>query len=84
MFRTIFNKEILENITSSRFLTVLILCLIIIPLGVYVSTRDFQTRQQSYQESVNLYEESHKLPTDLLYRGAKAYRPPSPLSFLSL
>jgi len=84
MFRTIFYKEIRENITSNRFLTVFIICLIIIPLGVYVSTRDFQTRQQSYQESINLYGESHKSPADLLYRGAKAYRPPSGLSFLSL
>jgi len=84
MFRTLFYKEILENLASNRFLMVFVLCLIVIPLGAYVSTRDYHARQQSYQESVNLYNESHKLPTDLLYRGAKAYRPPSPLSFLSL
>jgi ABC-type transport system involved in multi-copper enzyme maturation permease subunit len=84
MFRILFTKEILENFTSRRFFIILALCVILIPLGAYVSTRDYQSRLHSYQESVRLYEESHKWVSDVLYKGAAGFRPPSPLSFLSL
>jgi ABC-type transport system involved in multi-copper enzyme maturation permease subunit len=84
MFRVLFTKEILENFTSRRFFIILALCLILIPLGVYVSTRDYQSRLHSYQESVRLYEEGHKWVSDVLYKGAVGFRPPSALSFLSL
>ena len=84
MFRILFTKEILENFTSRRFFIILALCLILIPLGVYVSTRDYQSRLHSYQESLRLYEDSHKWVSDVLYKGASGFRPPSALSFLSL
>ena len=84
LFITLFHKEILENLTGRRFLLVFLLCLIIVPLGVYVSTRDYLSSQQAWQESVHVYEVSHKSPNDILFLGAKAYRPPSALSFLSL
>jgi ABC-type transport system involved in multi-copper enzyme maturation permease subunit len=84
MFRILFTKEILENFTSRRFFIILALCLILIPLGAYVSTRDYQSRLHSYQESLRLYEESHKWVSDVLFKGAAGFRPPSPLSFLSL
>ncbi len=85
MFRTIFHKEILENLTSRRFFFVLVLCLIIIPLGTYVSTRDFQYRFNSYQESLRQYEDSRKELQDFIDKGEpEGLRPPSPLSFLSM
>jgi ABC-type transport system involved in multi-copper enzyme maturation permease subunit len=84
MFNTIFYKEILENFTSRRFFIILALCLILIPLGVYVSTRDYQSRLHSYQESLRLYEEGHKWVGNVLDKGASGFRPPSSLSFLSL
>ena len=85
MFRTIFYKEILENLTSRRFFIVLVLCLIIIPLGTYVSTRDFQYRFNSYQGSLRQYEDSRKELQDFIDKGEpEGFRPPSPLSFLSL
>lgn len=84
MFRILFTKEILENFTSRRFFIILALCLILIPLGVYVSTRDYESRLHSYQESLRLYEEGHKWVSDVLYKGAAGFRPPSSLSFLSL
>ena len=84
MFKTIFYREVLDNFLTRRFYTVLILCLIIIPLGIYISTKDYQSRLQSYQESIRLYDESHKTTQDTSIRGAEGYRPPSSLSFLSL
>lgn len=85
MFKTLFLKEILDNITSRRFFIVCLLCLIIIPLGTYVSTKDYQSRLHNYQESVRIYEDSQKRIQDILFKGgAKGFRPPSRLSFLSL
>jgi ABC-type transport system involved in multi-copper enzyme maturation permease subunit len=84
MFKVLFAKEILENFATRRFLMVCLLCLIVIPLGVYVGTRDYQLRLHAYQESVRIYGEDHKAVRDILYRGgAKGFRPPSALGFLS-
>jgi ABC-type transport system involved in multi-copper enzyme maturation permease subunit len=84
MLRTLFYKEILEALSSSRFLIIFILCLIIVPLSMYVSTKDYQSRLNSYQESIRLHNESHKTIMDTYQKGVKAFRPPSSLSFLSL
>lgn len=85
MFKTLFYKEILDNIMSRRFFIVCVLCLIVIPLGTYVSTKDYQSRLQNYQEAVRLYEEGSKKIQDILFKGgAKGFRSPSHLSFLSL
>ncbi len=85
MMRVLFLKEIREAFASRRFWVVLILCLILIPLGVEVSLKDYQTRLQNYREAVRIYQEQTKTASDLIYQGgAKAFAPPSPLSFLSL
>lgn len=78
-------REIQEAFASRRFWAILALCLILIPLGVEVSIRDYQTRLQGYREAVRIYQEETKTISDVLYKeGAKAFFPPSPLSFLSL
>ena len=85
MFKTLFSKEILDNITSRRFFIVCALCLIIFPLGTYVSTKDYQSRLHNYQESLRINEDSQKTIQDILFKGgATGFRPPSRLSFLSL
>jgi ABC-type transport system involved in multi-copper enzyme maturation permease subunit len=85
MFRTLFAKEILESLASRRSLVVAALCCVMIPLGLYVSTRDYETRLQNYREAVRLYEESAKKVQDVLYgAGGKAFRAPSPLSFMAM
>jgi ABC-type transport system involved in multi-copper enzyme maturation permease subunit len=85
MFRTLFGKEILEALASRRFWVILGLCLVLIPLGVEVSLKDYRTRLQNYREAVRIYQEQTKTVSDVLYKGgAKAFAPPSPLSFLSL
>jgi ABC-type transport system involved in multi-copper enzyme maturation permease subunit len=83
MFRFIFYKELQENIKDFRFIIALILCLTIIPLGFYVNYRDFQAKQKNYEESIRLYEGSHKTISDTSYLGGATFRPPSPLSILS-
>jgi len=83
MFRFIFYKELQENIKNFRFIIALILCLTIIPLGFYVNYKDFQAKQKSYEESIKLYEGSHKTIIDTQRQGGAAFRPPSPLSILS-
>lgn len=85
MFRAIFAKEILEALAGRRFWTILVLCLVLVPLGVEVSLRDYRTRLQNTNEAVRIYQEETKTVSDILYKeGAKAFAPPSSLSFLSL
>lgn len=85
MFKAIFAKEILEALAGRRFWTILVLCLVLVPLGVEVSLRDYRTRLQNTNEAVRIYQEETKTVGDVLYKeGAKAFAPPSSLSFLSL
>jgi len=84
MFKVIFLKELLESIHNYRLLIALILGLTIIPLGFYVNGKDYQTKYRDYQETVRMYEESHKTIRDITLLGGAVFRPPSPLSFLSV
>jgi ABC-type transport system involved in multi-copper enzyme maturation permease subunit len=85
MMRTLFLKEVREAFASRRFWVILALCLVLIPLGVEVSLKDYQTRLQNYREAVRIYGEQTKTVSDILFKGgAKAFAPPSPLSFMSL
>lgn len=83
MFRTLFVKEIREALASRRFWVILALCMVLIPMGVEVSLKDYQTRLHNYQEAVRIYQDQTKTVFDILYKGGKAFAPPSPLSFLS-
>ncbi len=77
MFRAIFAKEILEALAGRRFWTILVLCLVLVPLGVEVSLRDYRTRLQNTNEAVRIYREETKTVGDVLYKeGAKAFAPP--------
>jgi ABC-type transport system involved in multi-copper enzyme maturation permease subunit len=85
MFRALFGKELLEALASRRFWVILALSLVLVPLGVEVSLKDYRTRLQNYREAVRIYREETKLVQDVLYKeGAKAFAPPAPLAFLSL
>jgi len=84
-FRAIFRKELLEGFVTRRFFAVLVLCLIVFPVGSYISRRDYQARLQNYQEAQRLYESAKKTVGNILFKpgGAKGFRAPSGLSFLS-
>jgi ABC-type transport system involved in multi-copper enzyme maturation permease subunit len=85
MMRTLFVKEIRDAFASRRFWVILALCLVLIPLGIAVSLKDYQTRLQNYREALRIYREGTKQVQDILYGGgAKAFAPPASLSFMSL
>src|SRR4030042_5958348 len=83
MLKTLIRKEIHEALLSFRFLFGTLLCLVLIPLGVFISSREYQQRRIEYQESVRLYTERTQ---GQVYSNMEAvgFRPPSLLSVLSL
>ena len=83
MLNTIIKKEILEAIKSFRFLIAVLLCLILIPLGMYVNLREYQQRQSDYQEAVRLYQQRSNGNIKMDF-PAEGYRPPSVLSIFSV
>jgi ABC-type transport system involved in multi-copper enzyme maturation permease subunit len=83
MLSTLLLKEIHETIITYRFLIATLLCLILIPLGMYVSLNDYQQRYNEYQDSVRLYEERAKGNIGSGFQ-AEGYHPPSALSVFSL
>jgi ABC-type transport system involved in multi-copper enzyme maturation permease subunit len=83
MFKVLFKKELLENVLNYRFLLALVLCLVIIPLGFAVSQEEYKERRQVYDETVRDYEQAHPTIGYVVRDGGAAFRPPSPLGFLS-
>ena len=83
MFRILLQKEIQDSITSLRFIIALILCLILIPLGMYVNLKDYEKRQGSYEQSVSIYQQDHPLERSVA-RGGKGFRKPSLFSIFSI
>jgi ABC-type transport system involved in multi-copper enzyme maturation permease subunit len=83
MLRTLIRKEITETILDLRFVIATLLCVVLIPLGMYVSLKDYEQRLQEYQTSVQQYEQRSKRSMFSGDFGAEGYRPPSPLSVFS-
>ncbi|HSQ78962.1 MAG TPA: ABC transporter permease subunit [Candidatus Bathyarchaeia archaeon] len=55
----------------------------VIPLGFYVSQKDYEARRQAYDQTVRDYDQSRKTVVDFIRNGGAAFRPPSPLGLLS-
>jgi ABC-type transport system involved in multi-copper enzyme maturation permease subunit len=87
MWRTIVRKEILENIFSYRFPLFAALCLLLIPLGLYVNGLGQAKAVRDYNEQMRLAEEAVSgITMQDLMAGAvsvKGFRRPAPLSILS-
>ena len=83
MLKTLIRKEITETILDLRFVIATLLCVVLIPLGMYVSLKDYEQRLQEYQTSVQQYEQRSKETMFSGDFGAEGYRPPSPLSVFS-
>ncbi len=82
MLGILIKKEIIETILDLRFIIVALLCVVLIPLGMYVSRKDYEQRLAGYQRAYQMYRQSNTKrlkPFDfsLVMEG---YRPPSPLS----
>ena len=83
MFRTLYKKELLENVQNYRFLLALVICLVVIPLGFTVSQKDYADRRQVYDDTVRDDAELRKTVQEFMVNGGLAFRPPAALGLLS-
>ena len=84
VFTTIVKKEILEQVVSFRFIVLLLICMILIPLSLFVSNREFQNRVTDYNRLVEMSREKIE-NTQFMELMSEAYSvdgyvPPAPLS----
>jgi len=83
MIWILIRKEIQEAVVDFRFWIVTILCMLLIPLSLYVSLKDYEQRLQSYQTSNQQYLSHSRGRIDAEFQ-AEGYRPPSLLSVFAL
>lgn len=85
MLRTLIAKEIAETVLGLRFIATTLLCLLLIPLGMYVSREDYEQRFASYQEKHQAYRQRHGTPKPPVTgrEEAQGFRPPSILSIFA-
>ena len=84
MLKTIIRKELLENIFSFRFPLFTVLCVLLIPLAMYVSQINLGKKTRDYHEQTRLADEAAAAITmnDVMAGrvAIKAFRPPARLS----
>ena len=79
MFRILVAKEIAETVLDLRFAIAALLCVVLIPLGMYVSQKDYERRLTSYQAEHQMYRQRYG--KDVRWDvEAQGFRPPSILS----
>ena len=83
MFGTLIKKEITETMLDLRFWAVTALFLILIPLGMYVSRKDYERRLASYQQEHQMYRQHYGKVVRASVQ-AQGFRPPSILSIFAL
>ncbi|OHB82266.1 MAG: hypothetical protein A2Z38_09940 [Planctomycetes bacterium RBG_19FT_COMBO_48_8] len=85
MFRTLVGKEIAETVLGFRFAIVMLLCVVLIPLGMYVSRKDYEHRLAGYQRELQTYRQRYGTPPPPLtgVEEAQGFRPPSVLSIFA-
>lgn len=76
-------KEIRETIITGKFFIATVLCLILIPLGMYVTKQDYIQRINDYRHTVQLYQQRSEGKVNSMFK-AEGYRPPSPLSVFAV
>lgn len=85
MFRTLIGKEIAETMLGFRFAIATLLCVVLIPLGMYISRKDYEHRLAGYQRELQTYRQRYGTPPPPLTGGeeAQGFRPPSVLSIFA-
>ena len=83
MLKTLIRKEITETILDLRFWVVTALFLILIPMGMYVSRKDYERRLANYQQEHQMYRQHYgdKVGPSV---EAQGFRPPPMLSIFAL
>jgi ABC-type transport system involved in multi-copper enzyme maturation permease subunit len=83
MFATLLMKEIRETVITGKFIIATVLCLILIPLGMYVTTQEYSQSINDYRQAVKLYQQRSEGKVYARFK-AEGYRPPSPLSVFAV
>jgi len=86
MLKDIIRKEIVETITSPKFVFTFLLCAVLILLSVYTGISNYAAEQKEYNAAVALNKknlESQKNYQSLAGLGTKVNRPPQVLSAIS-
>ena len=83
MFVTILKKEILDGLFTARFVITLILCLTLIPLGIYVNLREYEFRETNHAEALRLHREHVASSVPGAEFEAEAFRRPAVLGLFS-
>jgi len=79
MFKILVKKEITDDL---RFVITALLCMVLIPLGMYVSRRDYERRLGAYQREYQQYRQHYGTSPEI-YVEAQGLRAPSALSIFS-
>jgi ABC-type transport system involved in multi-copper enzyme maturation permease subunit len=82
VLKTLIKKEIATAVLDLRFVIAALLCVVLIPLGMYVSRKDYEHRLSAYQIKHQEYRERHGKEVQP-YTEAQAFRPPSVLSIFA-
>jgi len=85
MLMTLIQKEVMQHILSVRFVALLLMCLLLIPLTLSINYRNYRQNLVDYQESVKLanIEEktvNPKMPLEPELEVSKLFLKPTPLS----
>lgn len=83
MLGTLIKKELLDNMLSLRFIITLLLCVLLIPIGIYVGAQEYQSRVANYRQSLALYQDSMQGTLNPQEVEAKGLRPPTPFSIFA-
>ena len=89
MLMTLIQKEIMHHILSVRFVALLVMCLLLIPLTLSINYRNYLQNLVDYQESVKLanIEETTvnpKMPLEPEIEVSKLFLKPTPLSVFAI
>lgn len=82
MLGTLIKKEIIETILDLRFTIVTLLCVVLIPLGMYVSRKNYEQRMAEYQREHQMYRQHYGKNVSYEVQ-AQGHRPPSVLSIFA-
>ncbi len=84
MLMTLIQKEMMHHILSVRFVVLLVMCLLLVPLTLHINYRNYLQNQINYQESIKLSTtESEEKPPDAPdpdTEVSKLFLQPTPLS----
>ncbi|MFC1604764.1 ABC transporter permease [Planctomycetota bacterium] len=79
MWHTLIIKEIKQTFLETSSVVLTLLCLLIIPLALYVGTKDYESRRQSYLSEYQAYRSRNEKNVGA-HVGVHGFRPPAPLS----